>query len=212
MSSTASPAEPATTFRAASSWFQDFRAQVVRRRIAASIVIFTSIIAADIFLLGILPRDVFNLSDPFVVLGLTALVIGLATRSWSAGVLHKVEKLSTDGPYSLVRNPLYFGSFLMMIGFGLLIDDWWSAPIILLVVGFIYAVQIRAEEKTLLHIFGEQWTNYEATTPRMIPRLRLPTRGGWSLAQWLHNREWEAMAASALAIGGLKVWLLLFAK
>jgi len=211
MSSTASSAEPATPWSAA-SWFQDLRAQIVRRRIAASIVIFTSIIVADIFLLGILPRDVFNLSDPFVVLGLVSLIVGLATRSWSAGVLHKVQKLSTDGPYSLVRNPLYFGSFLMMLGFGLLIDDWWSAPIILVVVGFIYAVQIRAEERALLEIFGEQWTRYEATTPRMIPRLRLPTRGGWSLAQWLHNREWEAMAASAVAIVGLKVWLLLFAK
>lgn len=212
MSSTASPAEPVASLRAAPSWFQDFRAQVVRRRIAASIVIFTAVIVTDIFLLGILPRDVFNLTDPFVVLGLVSLIVGLATRSWSAGVLHKVAKLSTDGPYSLVRNPLYFGSFLMMFGFGLLIDDWWSAPILLVVVGFIYAVQIRAEEKALQQIFGDQWTQYTATTPRMIPRLKLPTRGGWSLAQWLHNREWEAIAASALAIGGLKAWLTLFAK
>ncbi len=212
MSSTASPAEPAAPFRSLSSWFQDFRAQVVRRRIAASIVIFTSVIVADIFLLGILPRDVFDLTDPFVVLGYISLAIGLATRSWSAGVLHKVSKLSTDGPYSLVRNPLYFGSFLMMFGFGLLIDDWWSAPIILVVVGFIYAVQIRSEEKALLEIFGEQWQQYTATTPRMIPRLRLPTPGGWSLAQWLHNREWEAGVASVLAIVGLKLWLVVFAK
>ena len=211
MSSTASPAEPAATFSAA-SWFHDFRAQVVRRRIAASIVIFSSIVAADIFLFGILPRDVFDLTDPFVWIGLTSLIVGLATRSWSAGVLHKVARLSTDGPYSLVRNPLYLGSFLMMVGFGLLIDDWWSAPIILLVVGFIYSVQIRAEEKALLEIFGDEWRKYVARTPRMIPRLALPTRGGWSFSQWLHNREWEAMAASALAIVGLKVWLLVFAK
>jgi protein-S-isoprenylcysteine O-methyltransferase Ste14 len=210
MSSTASPAESAATFRAA-SWFHDFRAQIVRRRIAASIVIFGSVIAADIFLLGILPRDVFNLTDPFVVLGLVSLLIGLATRSWSAGVLHKVSRLSTDGPYSLVRNPLYFGSFLMMFGFGLLIDDWWSAPIILVVVGFIYAVQIRFEERALLHIYGEQWTNYAATTPRMVPRLALPTRGGWSYKQWLHNREWQAIAASALAIVALRGWLVMFA-
>lgn len=211
MSSTASPAEPAATWSAA-SWMQDLRAQIVRRRIAASIVIFTSIIVADIFVLGILPRDVFDLTDPFVVLGLASLIAGLAMRSWSAGVLHKVLKLSTDGPYSLVRNPLYLGSFLMMAGFGLLIDDWWSAPIILVVVGFIYAVQIRAEEKALKEIFGAQWLAYKASTPRIIPRLRLPTRSGWSFAQWLHNREWEAIAASALAIIGLKVWLVVFAK
>lgn len=207
MSSTASPAESTAPIGAALHWTQTLREQIVRRRIAASLVIFTAMIVADIFLFGVLPRDVFNLADPFVAVGLLLLVTGLATRSWAAGVLHKHKRLTVNGPYSLVRNPLYFGSFLMMFGFALLIDSWWSAPIILGPVAFIYLVQIRHEEKALFRMFGDEWTKYEASTPRFLPRLALPTRSDWSFSQWLYNREWQAIAASIIAVAGLRAWL-----
>ena len=38
-------------------------------------------------------------------------MLGLAIRSWSAGFLIKDEKLTTDGPYALIRNPLYLVRF-----------------------------------------------------------------------------------------------------
>lgn len=207
--SSAPPVHSALTMNPGRVWRQTVRAQIVRRRIAMSIVIFATLIALDMFVFRVLPRDVLNWTDPFVLCGLSLVGLGLFVRSWSAGVLHKQQRLTTTGPYSLVRNPLYFGSFLMMFGFGLLIDDYWSAPIILGPVALIYLVQIRHEERALAEIFGDDWQAYVATTPRFLPRLARPTGNGWSIEQWLKNREWQAIAASGLSLVALQAWLLL---
>jgi len=42
--------------------------------------------------------------------------IGLWVRARAAGHLHKQEILTVTGPYAFTRNPLYLGSFILMIG------------------------------------------------------------------------------------------------
>src|ERR687892_1272956 len=44
-------------------------------------------------------------------------VLGLAIRAWAAGHIRKNAQLATSGPYAFTRNPLYFGSFLLGLGF-----------------------------------------------------------------------------------------------
>ena len=39
---------------------------------------------------------------------------------WAAGTIRKNRVLTTHGPYAFTRNPLYFGSFIIGIGFGVL--------------------------------------------------------------------------------------------
>jgi protein-S-isoprenylcysteine O-methyltransferase Ste14 len=45
--------------------------------------------------------------------------LGLIIRAWATGHLRKNDRLAVSGPYALTRNPLYFGSFLIGIGFSL---------------------------------------------------------------------------------------------
>ena len=109
------------------------------------------------------------------------------------------------GPYALVRNPLYVGSFLMMMGFCILCRDW---PTMLFVAGpmsYLYWKQVRFEEENLSRAFPTQWREYVQRTPRFIPiRLSRAVWGGWALAQWRRNREYQAIAASLLGV--LAVW------
>ena len=50
-------------------------------------------------------------------LGLPVAFAGLLVRAWAAGHIVKNEQLTMTGPYAHTRNPLYFGSFLLAVGF-----------------------------------------------------------------------------------------------
>src|SRR5476651_2539578 len=49
--------------------------------------------------------------------GIGYIIAGVLLRLWSNGYAIKNDKLTTSGPYAFVRNPLYLGTFLIAIGF-----------------------------------------------------------------------------------------------
>ena len=51
-----------------------------------------------------------------IAAGFPVALAGVALRAWASGHLRKNSALATGGPYAYTRNPLYFGSFLMVIG------------------------------------------------------------------------------------------------
>ena len=51
-----------------------------------------------------------------MAIGSAFVVLGLAIRAWAAGQLQKDKQLTTSGPYSHTRNPLYLGSFSIGVG------------------------------------------------------------------------------------------------
>ena len=51
-------------------------------------------------------------------IGAIVAVVGLALRAAAAGHVRKNAELTTTGPYAHVRNPLYVGSIIIAIGFG----------------------------------------------------------------------------------------------
>ncbi|MGH8104132.1 MAG: methyltransferase family protein, partial [bacterium] len=51
-----------------------------------------------------------------LVWGAPLIVGGAALRIWAAGTIKKQQTLAQEGPYALMRHPLYFGSFLGGLG------------------------------------------------------------------------------------------------
>ncbi|MBK1987672.1 isoprenylcysteine carboxylmethyltransferase family protein [Sphaerospermopsis aphanizomenoides BCCUSP55] len=110
--------------------------------------------------------------------GLVMFTIGLIFSTW--GPLHLGKqfvfnvtvkagnKLVTDGPFSYVRHPRYFGLFVWVLGVSLI-----YLSVVGLVMTGVYmlllAWRIYDEEKLLQQEFGEQWTNYCQQTKRIIP-------------------------------------------
>lgn len=178
-----------------------------RRRIAISLVGFTSLTLVNVLLVQTVPHNPLRLSSPGSRLGMGLLLTGLVVRTWSAGTLNKSRELTTYGPYALVRNPLYVGSFLMMMGFCVLCRDW---PTLLFVAGpmsYLYWKQVRLEEEKLSRFFPAQWSDYVQDTPRFIPRRLKPTCfSGWSWFEWQRNREYKAIAASLLGVVAIWAW------
>lgn len=100
---------------------------------------------------------------------------GAAGRAWATSYIsgHKLKRLITSGPYSICRNPLYFFSTLMGVGFGFCTETF-SMPIVIGVALLVlYYFQIQREEKSLLGAFGGQYQAYLSSVPRFFPALQL---------------------------------------
>jgi protein-S-isoprenylcysteine O-methyltransferase Ste14 len=117
-----------------------------------------------------------------VVLFLFALVRTWASAYLQASIVYashvKSDSLVADGPYRLVRNPLYFANVLMSIGLGLLMSRTGLVIVIAAMVAFCYRLIFR-EEDQLLASQGERFRQYRSAVPRLWPALkpRIPSAG-----------------------------------
>jgi protein-S-isoprenylcysteine O-methyltransferase Ste14 len=81
------------------------------------------------------------------------------------------HKLVVEGPYNIVRNPIYTGMLGMLIATGLALSRW---PFLLIAV-FIFLIgtiiRVRSEEKLLRETFGPEFEAYSARVHAIIPGL-----------------------------------------
>jgi len=179
---------------------------LVRRRILLSAIVFVLVVGKNMAS-GLRPHDLVNLADPYTVAGLVLVFAGLALRSWAVGILRKDKELTTTGPYSLIRNPLYVGSFMMMFGFCALLDNPRDLWLILGPVALLYVVKVRQEERLLAVLFPEQWPDYSKRTPRFLPfSWKVKFASDWRGTQWMRSREYQAVGASVAALVAIKLW------
>ncbi len=81
------------------------------------------------------------------------------------------HKLITEGPYNLVRNPIYTGMFGILIATGLAASRW---PMFLAAIIFFLCgtwIRIHREEKLLRQSFGAEFEAYRRRVPALIPWL-----------------------------------------
>jgi len=99
---------------------------------------------------------------------------GVALRLWATLYVggRKQESLVTEGPYSITRNPLYAGSFLMALSLGIFLQSLVFIGALIIVAWVHMALTVRAEEKVLRRIHGEAFDAYVRSTPRFLPDLR----------------------------------------
>lgn len=86
--------------------------------------------------------------------------------------------LNTTGMYSLVRHPLYFGNYLILLGFTLFFESIWLTGMCSLAFWLYYERIMLAEEDFLRSRFGEDFTDWASRTPAFLPKLsgwRAPT-------------------------------------
>src|SRR6185369_449860 len=81
-----------------------------------------------------------------ILIGLPIAIAGAILRGMAAGVIRKDSKLATAGPYAWTRNPLYFGSSLLALGFGIISANWIAALLLIIPSLVIYPNVIRNEE------------------------------------------------------------------
>lgn len=148
--------------------------------------------------------------DPYsLAYGIPVMALGAFVRGWAAGHLRKNQNLTTGGPYSMVRNPLYVGTAIAAIGMVIAAQRWQLAIVTLIVFAFVYLPVIELEEQHLTKLFPE-FAKYQARVPMLLPQFKHRTRGSsaFSWSQYMKNREYEAGLGIAAAAGFL-VWRML---
>ena len=136
--------------------------------------------------------------------GFGVAVLGLVIRMFASGYIVKNKELATRGPYSLVRHPLYTGNILVLIGMSLASGLWWAWLLGFLFLWFYYPPAIEYEDRKLRRIFGNQWENWNARVPALMPRsmaLGQLASGGWSFAKSLRQN------AEPLVVAWVLFWL-----
>lgn len=123
---------------------------------------------------------------------------GRNTQAQAAAVLNM------KGMYSIVRNPLYLGNYLLVLGLLLFTQVWWFVLLGTAIFWVYYERIIFAEEEFLREKFGETFTVWASKTPVFIPRFK-----NWQRAE-LHyswktvlRREYSSLFAVISAFSAL---------
>ncbi len=140
-------------------------------------------------------------------ISLVLIIPGLVVRGLASGHVQKNERLATSGPYAYTRNPLYFGSLILALGFALAARSWWIAGAVVILFLTIYLPVIRAEEQFLRQRFSE-FDEYARRVPRLLPRVSPfgAPHGAFSWTLYRKHREYNA------ALGAAGMFAILIAK
>lgn len=80
--------------------------------------------------------------------------------------------LNMTGMYSIVRNPLYLGNYLLILGLLLFTQVWWFVLVGTAIFWIYYERIIFAEEEFLSKKFGDTYAAWTAKTPVFIPKIQ----------------------------------------
>ncbi|MBN2514535.1 MAG: isoprenylcysteine carboxylmethyltransferase family protein [Deltaproteobacteria bacterium] len=109
-----------------------------------------------------------------VLAGYALIIVATLGRLWCTVYIggRKDSELCRDGPYSITRNPLYVFSFIGLLGILFCAQHLLFVLIITPVFLAYYYVVIRSEEKRLLALFGQEYSDYHSSVTMVIPRFR----------------------------------------
>lgn len=145
--------------------------------------------AVGFWIIWFFPRPYFSPIIPMpktAELAMTILTIAIAAASvWLCGAAVRTlgkqwtyqarvvegHELITQGPYSLVRNPIYLGMLGMLLATGLAVGRW---PVLVIAIIVFLAgteIRIRTEEKLLREAFGEKFDEYAGRVSAFIPKI-----------------------------------------
>ncbi|MFA5238199.1 MAG: isoprenylcysteine carboxylmethyltransferase family protein [Phycisphaerae bacterium] len=107
--------------------------------------------------------------------GLFLLTICSVGRLWALLYISGYKKLEliTEGPYSMVRHPLYVFSLIGAIGIGLASKNILVLAALIIFYLLYYPLTIIVEEKKLTDKFDQGYLDYIKRTPRFLPKLSL---------------------------------------
>ncbi|MFH1857037.1 MAG: isoprenylcysteine carboxylmethyltransferase family protein [Candidatus Omnitrophota bacterium] len=150
----------------------------MKKRIRLQGTLIFLVVLAVIFLYKFLfPHSQKEPIDEFLdIAGMGLVLFGFLFRISARG--HKEEKslnsqtLVKDGPYAMIRNPMYFGTFLIGTGIVCILFKLWTLFLFWAVYLLIYIPQIKKETAVLSERFSAEYTTYIADIPKYFPGIR----------------------------------------
>jgi protein-S-isoprenylcysteine O-methyltransferase Ste14 len=129
-----------------------------------------------------------------LALGAALASLGLGLRIWGAGHLVKNDRLTISGPYAYIRHPLYAGSLLLAVGFGVIAGGVGLAVVLVFVAPVFFAYYLpykeRVESARLERRYGDVYARYRRAVPLLLP-LRGAWRGSPESLAFERGRRWS---------------------
>ena len=104
------------------------------------------------------------------VLALWCIATFIVRGRGTPAIFDAPRRLVAAGPYRYVRNPMYIGAGLAVIGAAIVYHSWALAVYVLVLAVLLNLLISSYEEPTLTRMFGAEYEAYKAAVPRWIPR------------------------------------------
>jgi protein-S-isoprenylcysteine O-methyltransferase Ste14 len=116
----------------------------------------------------------------------------------------RANVLNTTGMYSVVRNPLYLGNLIVILGIALATRSWWFVLVVSLAYWLYIERIIATEEQFLAEKFGVAYEKWAQRVPAFVPKFSLWRSPAQSFSlRTLLRREYSGLltvATSYLAL------------
>lgn len=109
--------------------------------------------------------------------GLVVSVSGMLLQLWIIGCARGPGRLSINGPFLFVRNPLYIARFVLLLGLVLMTGIPWLLPVFAVVYILWVLYRVQHEEGALEEKEPAEYKKYSKHVPRFLPRFK-PYPGG----------------------------------
>ncbi len=125
-----------------------------------------------------------TVDDPSILMalelsGLVTYILGHFLMAWALIRLGRVyqlggsvprpeDRMISDGPYRLVRHPMYTAALSISLGLACLIQSW-AFFIVFCIYLCLISLLIPFEEDGLRRAYGDQYVAYQQKTRRLIP-------------------------------------------
>ncbi len=119
--------------------------------------------------------------NTFFAIGMLLFVIGLMIRIHALLTLKqyftysvakvKNHQIIETGLYKFIRHPGYLGQLIIFIGISTSMSNWLSILAMMIPVTLAYFYRIQVEERFMLEQLGEDYSNYQERTKRLIPMI-----------------------------------------
>jgi protein-S-isoprenylcysteine O-methyltransferase Ste14 len=84
--------------------------------------------------------------------------------------LLKVPALVRDGPYAILRHPIYLAFLMMQVSVLLLTSNWLIGLSGIAIIVAVIAIRLPEEEKLLIEQFGDDYRSYMKQTGALLPK------------------------------------------
>ena len=103
--------------------------------------------------------------------GMMLILIGIGGRLWSTLYIggRKAAEVVDTGPYSIMRNPLYFFSTIAAMGVGMQAGSMWLGAAFAVGCWAAFHIVTLREERWLAANLGQPFRDYMARVPRFFP-------------------------------------------
>lgn len=144
-----------------------------------------------------------SLSDPSprsVTIGFFFIVVGMFFRAWTAGYISKDQHLATKGPYSLTRNPLYFGNFVLGLGIAIAGNNVYTYSIFFAFYLLFFPFLMVLEHRRLKVKFGREYEEWFKNSHSFFPKIKRVKERDFNISYYMKNKEYRVLYFSLFVI------------